>query len=102
MMFRPASPKLPKIVFVAKAQVLKRVPGRHGFEFGLPTTFGREALNTNPPPSEFERFVAMSVGVNQFPVDAVAIPATFQFPMILLRTPEAFPPIHLSFPNGSS
>jgi hypothetical protein len=43
---------------------------------GLPTTFGRDALNTVPPPSELERLVVISVGVNQLPVEAEVIPAT--------------------------
>src|SRR5260370_40385743 len=101
-MFLPALPNVPKTVLLANAQVLKRVPGTHGFPLGLPTTFGRAALKTNPPPSELERFVTMSVGVNQFPVEAVVIPATCQLPMIWFKRPEAFPPISLSLPKGNS
>src|SRR5216684_7011365 len=65
IMFRPASPNVPKTVLLANAQVLKSVPVTHRCPLGFPTTLGRDALKTNPPPSELERLVTMSVGVNQ-------------------------------------
>src|SRR5215813_12336721 len=63
MMLRPESPKEPSTVFVAKAHVLKNVPGIQGLALGSPMRFGRAALATFPPPSEFDRFVVTSVGV---------------------------------------
>src|ERR1700678_1733715 len=101
-MFRPASPNDPTMVFVAKAQVLNKVPGTHGCPLGFPTLFGRDALATSPPPSDVEMSVEMSVGVYQFPVVAIAIPAPCQPPMIWFKTPEAFPPNALFFPKGNS
>src|SRR5580658_9827108 len=101
-MFRPASPNDPTTVFVAKAQVLNSVPGRHGWPLGFPTTLGRAALATSPPPSDVERLVEMSVGVYQFPVVAITMPATCQPPMNWFNTPETFPPNALFFPNGNS
>ena len=71
MIFRPALPELPAIWLVTKAQVLNRVPARQGLALGSPTTFGRAEPKTVPPPSEFERSVSISVGVNQLPVEAV-------------------------------
>src|ERR1700678_3821003 len=102
MMFRPASPNDPTTVLVAKAQVLNSVPGTHGCPFGFPTTFGRDALATSPPPSDVERLVAMSVGVYQFPVVAITMPETCQLPMIWFQTPEAPPPNALFLPKGKS
>src|ERR1700722_591337 len=101
-MFRPASPNAPTTALVAKAQVLNSVPGTQGGPFGFPTTLGRDALATSPPPSDVERVVAMSGGVYQFPVVAVAIPATCQPPMIWFKAPVAFPPNALFFPKGNS
>ena len=69
---------------------------------GIPTTLGRAALATSPPPSDVERLVAMSVGVYQFPVLAIVIPATCQLPMIWFQTPEALPPNALFLPKGKS
>src|SRR5712692_3615136 len=102
MMFLLALPKVPKVVLVANAHVLKRVPRRQGLPFGSPMTWGRAALNTVPPPSEFARLVAISVGVNQFPVEAVVIPAICQLPMSWFSQPEAFPPNLFPLPKGSS
>src|ERR1700677_4780733 len=102
MMFRPASPNDPMIVLVAKAQVLNSVPGTHGCPFGFPTTLGRAALATSPPPSDVEMSVAMSVGVYQFPVVAMVMPATCHLPMIWSHTPEALPENALFLPMGKS
>src|ERR1700733_962950 len=99
MMFRPASPNDPMIVLVAKAQVLNSVPGTHGCPFGFPTTLGRAALATSPPPSDVERLVAMSVGVYQFPVVARVMPPPCKLPMIWSPTPKALPPTALFFPK---
>src|SRR5690349_6110856 len=102
MILRLASPNEPKISLVANAQVLKSVAGAQALPLGSPTTFGRDTLNTVPPPSELDRSFEMSVGVNQFPVEAVVMPATCQSPIIRFRTPVAFPAIALFFPKGSS
>src|SRR5271168_2341075 len=101
-MFRPASPNDPITVFVAKAQVLNSVPCTHGCPLGFPTTLGRDGLATSPPPSDVERFVEMSVGVYQFPVVAVTMPATCQLPMIWFQKPEALPPNAWFLPKGKS
>src|ERR1700733_9997599 len=102
MMFRPASPNDPMIVLVAKAQVLNSVPGTQGCPLGFPITLGRAALATSPPPSDVEMLVEMSVGVYQFPVVAITIPATCQPPMSWFKKPDAFPPNALFFPKGNS
>src|ERR1700722_12354386 len=100
MMFRPASPKVPKVVLPTNAQVLNSVPGRQCAPLGLPTTLGRAQLKTAPPQSEFEVFTRSSVGVNQLPVCAETIPVTCQFPIIWFSTPDALPPNRWSLPNG--
>src|SRR5690348_16918610 len=103
MMLRPASPQVPIIVFGAKAQVLKMVPGIQGFALGSPTRFGRTQLATVPPQSEVETELPLtSFGVNQFPVEAVTIPASCHPPMILSAAPERLPPIGFPLPKGSS
>src|SRR5208282_2012438 len=101
-MFRPASPNAPMTRFVAKAHVLNSVPATQGCPLGFPTTLGRDALATSPPPSDVEKLVAMSVGVYQFPVVAVTMPAICQLPMIWFQTPEAPPPNAWFFPKGKS
>src|ERR1700691_1891420 len=89
-MFRPAFPNVNGVVLSTKAQVLKMVPGMHGFELGLLTTFGRTSKYlTPPPPSLEETLVTASVTVNQLPVEAVVMPANCQFPMIWFFRPVA-------------
>src|SRR5580704_16538023 len=101
-MLRPAFPNVNGIVLSENAQVLKIVPGKHGFPLGFPVTFGRTSKKpTPPPPSLEEKLVTASVTVNQFPVDAVVMPAICQFPMIWFFNPVALPPNCFPFPNGN-
>src|SRR5438128_12578549 len=102
-MFRPSFPYVPGTRSLANAQVLKNVSATQGLALGFPTTLGREQLyETVPPQSLFALSTKGSVTVNQFPVEAETIPATCQLPITWLRNLEAFPPIALPFPIGSS
>src|SRR5437660_12462407 len=103
MMLRPAFPNVPMTEFGANAQILKIVPGIHGLLLGSLTRFGRTQLPTVPPQSEVETELPLtSVGVNQFPVEAVTMPASCQPPRIWSVAPEKFPPNGLPLPKGSS
>ena len=101
-MLRPASPKDPSTAFDAKAQVLNTVPATQGLLFGFPMRLGLAQFPTVPPQSEVDRLDEMSVGVYQFPVEPVTIPATCHPPMTWFIALDTFFPNSLPLPNGSS